>query len=683
MNSPSKYQRGSLLIEAVVAILVLAVGTFGVVKLNSVLLKGGGESKIRAEALQIAQTRIESLMTNGALGQCPITAASTTEPSPINGLNATYRVGQDLTNVLRDRVDVAVYIAWDGNTDPRAAPANQQIVLRTVIACGTAGTSGLIGGDALKTNAGNLPRPTGVASVGGRADPTCATGCVQSTAAQTGMAADGLKVFTTGNLVELVDIVANKVLLTIKDGSQFSSISGRVYIQTSANGQPIINPQGSSVSDPSDDLVFLLTSDAAYCARVFPLNPVPTGSTGNATKYVYFDYNCYVSKGWWGNVGIVQVGSASASNKVCVGDVAPTDDPGGLFSRLATLSTTRGYRGFRNLGVPNSTVLTDYTTVGIGYALDSNAGIVASTYAPMHIGAVRSQNYHDFLIANITGQNDCTSSGVMTLTGTRAANEFTSNVGKYFCMAQCPPLTPADSVQSTLVHGTITVYSSASLLGVDPNDCQTAPTWTQTPTTGTATSYTYSCLKTWAGFAGSMWNGGINFQYTGTNSICTNASGSQPIVSPSGLTVASTVNNNLAADPFKNSITFTDVALGVTDVEINFDVYPNGCPTLGVPQVSWSAQTPINLLSWPAIIATGGGSVTYNILTCTLSGNASSCTPNVATVTNLATTTYTPSAPSGNNKGACYSIQATSSSSTGVSSAAKCFVRSGSTFSYY
>ena len=48
MKSISFKQAGSMLIEALVALVVVGVGTLGVVKLNSVMLSGTGLSKTRA-----------------------------------------------------------------------------------------------------------------------------------------------------------------------------------------------------------------------------------------------------------------------------------------------------------------------------------------------------------------------------------------------------------------------------------------------------------------------------------------------------------------------------------------------------------------------------------------------------------------------------------------------------------
>ena len=589
-------------------------------------------------------------MTAGTLGTCQAagTTSQTTETNAVTGVNATYRVGQTTDNATAERFDAAVFVSWDGSSDPRNAAADKQIILRTVVACNTAGTSGQIGGDASALNSPKIKTPTGVARVGGRTNPSCGTGCTATVAASSGMASDGLKVYKEGNRVELVQEFADgtaKTLLTIDDGSDFSSISGRVYVATGNDGQPIVNVRGSDTSDPSDDRLFVLSSDAAYCARVFPADPaVPAGTSGSAKKYEYFEYNCYVSKGWWGNIGIVQVGTAQQSDKICVGD--PNVSTSGLFSRKHALSTTRGYRGFRNTGAANSTTLTDYETVGIGYAATTTNGTttVSSAYAATHIGADRTATHHDFLIATINGQATCESSGVMTrlTTDTNSSNEFTSNEGQFYCMAQCPPLTPSATVQTTVVRGTITRRDGAELTGVDQADCQTTPTFSESG----SSAYTYSCTKQWTGFAGSSWDGGINFRYaTDTNTSICPSSASNPTVTPSNLTVASTVNNVLATDPFKNSITFTDVQLGVTEIVINFDVYRDGCPALGTPQVSWSGGA----LTWSSIT----GAESYSVYACTWSGNNTSCTLSTTALTTTTGTSYTPSALQGSDKGAC------------------------------
>ncbi len=355
-------QTGSMLIEALVALVVVSVGTFGVVKLNTVLLNGTGISKTRAEALQIAQSRMEAIRNFSVEAGCPAVDTGSTETDAVTGVNASYKVGRTISSVLTERVNVEIYVGWDGVADPHNSAADKRIVLSSVVACVGMGTSGMIAGNANASNGGRLKTPTGAARVGGRDNPTCPDGSCVTTINNTNSIPDNTKVYKTGNLVELVDTVTNKVLLTIEDGSAFSTISGRVYIETNNSGDAIADPDGDTANDGSDssiadDNVFVMSSDASFCARIFPTDTnsrIPAGSSGSATKYRYFDYNCYVGKGWWGNVGVVRLDNPNTSNRICVGDPSSAlSSETSIWSRKAQLSVSRGYRGYRQIDTSN------------------------------------------------------------------------------------------------------------------------------------------------------------------------------------------------------------------------------------------------------------------------------------------------------------------------------------------
>jgi hypothetical protein len=664
-------QTGSMLIEALVALVVVGVGTFGVVKLNTVMLKGTGESKTRAEALQLAQMRIEDVRNFSVVTGCPA-AEETTEADAVTGVNATYKIGRTIGNVIPGRasVDVDVYVGWDGESDPRESATDKQIVLSTVVACLDVGTSGRVGGNASALNGNTLKTPTGSAKVGGRPNPTC-TGSCTSVNNNTNGKPDNTKVYTTGKLVELVDMTTNKVLLTVEDGSEFSTISGRVYIETDNSGDSIVDPDGSTANDGSeaaiaDDLVFLLSSDASYCARVFPTDAeskIPSTGSGGTIKYRYFDYNCYVSKGWWGNIGIVRLDNPNDNNRVCVGDLAVPSSETSIWSKKPQLSISRGYRAYRKTNPGGSdAVQTNFETTGIGFSLLNN-GTVSTEYEAVHLGTSTDSVNHDFLITVINGQGTCESSGKMKLLpgDTNASNQFTSNLGKFYCMSgQCPALTETTTIQTTVVSGTISVSSGAVLTGIDPADCQVTPSFG--PGTA-ANTYTYSCTKIWTGFAGSAWQGGVTFTTptsptTGSAStICSNSNGSVATVSPSGSTVASTVNDKLAS-PNPNSLSFSDVPLGVTSITIDFDAKATSCEKLGQPQTSWKNGSQPYDLTWTAITGATG----YKVSTCTSSSEIA-CTPiSPVTQTALFVSPIFPNPTAAGVQTKCYLVNATHSS---------------------
>ena len=679
MKSSFFSQSGSMLIEALVALVVVGVGTFGIVKLNTVMLSGTGLSKTRAEALHIGQKRMEDIRNFSVQSGCPAVDTGSTEANVVTGVNASYKVGRTVSSVISERVNVDIYVGWDGVADPRNSATDKRIVLSSVVACVGSRGSGMASGQALFLNGGTLKTPTGSARVGGRDNPTCPDGSCVTSINNTNNKPDNTKIYKTGDLVELVDTVTNKVLLTVKDGSDFSTISGRVFIEANSSGNAIVDADGTianngTAASTADDMVFILSSDASYCARIFPTDDaskIPSGSSGNGIKYRYFDYNCYVSKGWWGNIGVVRLDNPNANNRVCVGDLAVSSSETAIWSKKPLLSISRSYRAYRKINANGSaTDPTNFDTTGIGYSL--NYGTVSSTYAAVNLGASGDTTHHDFLITTITGQGTCESSGNMKLVSgnTNTNNLFTGNLGKYYCMSgQCPSLTQTVGTQTTVVRGTITKGTGSVLTGVDPADCQTTPTFTDN-----GSFYSYSCTKAWTGFAGSAWQGGVTFTTptspsTGSaTTICPNSTGSIATALPAGNAVASTVNNkNSSINP--NSLSFTDVPLAVTDVTIDFDAKASQCAALGQPSLAWSSGT----LTWPNI----SSATSYLIKTCTFSGSITTCTPDTSVGTS--TSPYTPGSIPNGQKGRCISVTAQDSSNTFAESAAsspKC-VKSG------
>lgn len=676
MNPTLLKQTGSILIEALVALVVVSVGTFGVMKLNTVLLSGTGLSKTRAEALQIAQNRMEAIRNFSVEAGCPAVDTGSTETDGVTGINAIYKVGKTISSVLTERVNVEIYVGWDGVADPHNSAVDKRVVLSSVVACVGTGTSGMVGGTANAQNAGKLKSPTGAARVGGRENPSCVEGSCVTVQKAEGTIADNTVIYKTGKLVELVDTVTNKVLLTVEDGTDFSTISGRVYIEANNSGDPIVDPDGTT-SSTTDDNVFVLSSDASYCARIFPTDAdsiIPAGQGGNGIKYRYFDYNCYVGAGWWGNIGIARLDNPNTNNRICLGDPAESlNSETSIWSRKDQLSISRGYRGYKKID-PNgsNTNSTNFETKGIGYKPANQANDLDWVYVADHIGIT---DQHDFLVTIISGNQTCEDSGKMAL----VSGQFTGNQGRFFCMSgQCPDLIATPSTPTTIIHGTITKETGAVLsapVAGSGSSC-TSVTWTDN-----GGSYSYSCTLNWTGFSGAAWQGSITFGATGSNTVC--PSGTAATVLPVGNNVAFTVNDRLVSDT-GNSLTFTDVPLAVTDVTIDFNAAPSSCTKLGTPATSWSPNSLSSSTMKPLIWADITSATSYLINTCTLSGNATICTPGTS-AGSVTSPSYTPvaSAIIGSVKGICVSVTAHNEVDTdSIPSSTKCVIKSGNSYTF-
>ena len=79
--------KGFVLMDAMIAIVVIGIGLFGIVRLNSVMLAGTAIGKTRAEATQLAEGKLEEIRAQQPPATKPV---SSTSPETITGVNATF-----------------------------------------------------------------------------------------------------------------------------------------------------------------------------------------------------------------------------------------------------------------------------------------------------------------------------------------------------------------------------------------------------------------------------------------------------------------------------------------------------------------------------------------------------------------------------------------------------------------
>lgn len=63
---PAHRQQGSVLIEAMVALVIFSMGVLALIGLQSAMIKNSSDNRYRAEAQLIAQTHIANMMASGA-----------------------------------------------------------------------------------------------------------------------------------------------------------------------------------------------------------------------------------------------------------------------------------------------------------------------------------------------------------------------------------------------------------------------------------------------------------------------------------------------------------------------------------------------------------------------------------------------------------------------------------------
>ncbi|MGP1666643.1 MAG: type IV pilus modification PilV family protein, partial [Rhodanobacter sp.] len=322
MHTSKSRHRGFGLIEILVTLGVLSMGIVGVTVLHATVTKQSSENKSRAEALAIAQSRIEEMRNYtghvDSLSDFNTLFANTSgfaNSSTITGTNATYTRAEEI-GAFGALKTLTVRVTWQDD-------ANETLTVSLSTRLGYIAPRS-IGDTARETAASVVDAPMGRARLGEGGLPENAV---------TASNGDGTSLFQDGG-ADLMLVSNNQIVLTLTEACQtedgtcmdFVKIKGRIYID-----------QGSQSSlHPGE--VYVIASDAAFCARHFmaanasagdEATPVTTYTTNTRLTangdYEWFDYTCYLGGGWYGNIGISLAGGLENSDKICVGDPVTAD----------------------------------------------------------------------------------------------------------------------------------------------------------------------------------------------------------------------------------------------------------------------------------------------------------------------------------------------------------------------
>ena len=386
MNSYStlrKANSGISLIEALISLLVLSFGLLAIASFQGSLVIGSGYNKTRSEAMALAQQKLDDirgyttqeeqvaklkeqvdvdgnlvvtpgelfpehafddfgttpLPTNVVVTACNFSAPTppyTTVPdnnNPLAGTNADYTRLWRYCVADNELLYAVVEVSWtdmEGNTD--------MVSLESAISWKNPAAS---------VQLAEIPEEPQVPSATGRA--YLGDGKVSDADLASKDAVDNkdgtftLYKANDGSDVALVDAVSKEIVLTLEDACklddpaincfEFVKVKGRVYFNRGKNTE-----KGSGLAASS---VYVLASDAAYCARVIT-NPVASTANGN---YEYYDYTCYLGGGWYGNIGLLLTGnSVNDGDRVCLGDPNATTSGYDDWKRKE-LAKRRVYRG--------------------------------------------------------------------------------------------------------------------------------------------------------------------------------------------------------------------------------------------------------------------------------------------------------------------------------------------------
>ncbi len=372
-SSSRRQSHGFTLIEALIAVVIIAVGLLAVAKFQSSLVSSSGSSKARAEAVALAQQKVDevrnyinqpelvSKLRNINLDstdtfQADILSyldsqagdtATVTEAATIAGVNADFTRSWNMTAASGAvTVVVDVKVSW---TDPKTGNTDEVVLSTNVLyrspeeVAALASDSASV--DGYPTSSGNAKEGTGK------------YGSIPAGAEQND---DGSYTYTNlaQNRVELID-ANGYILLRIEDACDngacitFSEISGYVWLEDSDADIDVSN-------------IFVANTPGAACVE----NKTALVDTGD---YSYFPYTCYMGGNWFGNISILH--EESVSNKkanVCVGDPVTN---GGYGMNGPKFSGRRSYRGlmsqdyYQGAGastVGNDLVLDDENSDGVG-----------------------------------------------------------------------------------------------------------------------------------------------------------------------------------------------------------------------------------------------------------------------------------------------------------------------------
>jgi len=565
-NARRLAQQGMVLIEAMVALVVVAAGILGIAKLNTFFLEVSGQAKARTQAVQLAESRLEQLRSLMVRSQFDAIAGGCQTISGMSATGVTSTVFQRCATVTPnpitandDRATINVQVTWTDRMN-----LTQTVDVRSVVAWDDPGKAVAIvkPGDGVGTHADT---PTGRARLGD------GTRAVDSSVTPN---ADGLRQQQgDDDLWRLVDSTGKVLLTALVENERISEIAGNVYIDQ------------ANLSGLDNEDVYIVISDASYCSMTpakDPVNPAPPPYYQSpSTIFRTFSYRCYVGANWFGNIGVVRVDSANTNDRVCLGDPAVGAVAADVKSdnRHPALGTSRTYRGYISAG-------TFYKSTGIGVQSLDTSSYTAAVY-----------DGHDFLLTRITGNPtdaDCsaklrlydntnpyqpfsTDAVTHTVTDSLTATETAyldgdivlGNPGKFFCLTPtCPDPLPNAAAPQIIINITGTVTRSPNtgsgrptIVSMQTNSggsC-TLPSWSGND----AVSTQYACSFTGAGFTGGSWSGTITVATGPGQYVCHTGTGGS--ASPLPAAPGSPTQNTFV-------FSFTDQSVDAGNSTFNFKI---------------------------------------------------------------------------------------------------------------
>jgi hypothetical protein len=485
-------QTGASLMEVLISLAVIGFGIVGVMYLQGQLSVQSAHNKAKAEAIAIAEGRIEERrnyydqLVAAAGDTSPEKLASlmsvvpACDPLPdstaVNGTNATFSLVECRPDIERNLISIIV--SWVYKGEQASVSISSDISEPSVFG---------VASEQEDLFSKTLNPPTGIALLG---EGVLSTDAVEIPVAQSD---DGIRFYyddvanedgerKPDELYDLLIVDGNdQILLTLPSicgsvddvpdtscANQVVTINGRVFIDNEELESMLI------------DDVLVTSSDNTYCS-MFNKDPDSNPS------YKIFDYRCYASEGWEGNIGLLlKDGFGKLGTKICQGD--PAYEYGW---QQPVLSPRRVYRTSNAAGVGSGQDIGYvFETAENGdplFILDDN-GFPTLNYVLDNDEKVKSHNFVITVLSpsSVDGQ-ECVDAGVLlrsgaTIDGVPGAL-FAGMHSEFYCLnphiddpagreEPCPPWLAKEVFEYEISYaGTATVSTSSSSDPCIDNKC--------------------------------------------------------------------------------------------------------------------------------------------------------------------------------------------------------------------
>jgi len=150
MCTTHRFSRGVSMIEAMVALAVMAFGMLTVVGVQSTLRLNADVAKQRSEATRLAQEKLDEWRSFTVIDTVPPAgqtawSAIADDVSTVNGSNASYEVRREVVTTADPPTKVVrVTVSWSDRAAADANDKNQRVVLASSIAAAAPGLSGTL-----------------------------------------------------------------------------------------------------------------------------------------------------------------------------------------------------------------------------------------------------------------------------------------------------------------------------------------------------------------------------------------------------------------------------------------------------------------------------------------------------------------------------------------------------------